>query len=69
MHVILKIHKDASSLKISFSKCHALWIEAYKKGIDQPGQIKCSQFSIKLLAVNFSDFTLDNSNRDKISYN
>ena len=24
MHAILKIHKDASILKISFSKCHAL---------------------------------------------
>ena len=40
---------------------------AYKNRIDQPGTIEWSQFSIKMVGVNFGNSILDNSNWDKKS--
>lgn len=49
----------------NLSKNQALWVRLYKK-VDQPGQTEQSQFSVKILGVNFGKSILDNSNRDKI---
>ena len=62
---IWKLYVDASSSKMNFSKCQDLWPEAYKNGIDQPGQMDWSWFSIKILGVNFGNSILDNSNWNK----
>ena len=38
--MILKLHEDASTSKVNFSKSEALWASAHKNGVDQPGQMK-----------------------------
>ena len=40
MQMILELNQDASSSKINFLKCQALWAGAYKNRIDEPGQMK-----------------------------
>ena len=45
----------------------SLWAGAYESRIHQPGQTEGSQFSIKILGVNFGNSILDNFNWDKIS--
>ena len=60
--MVLKLYEDASSSKINFPKSQALWAGIYKNRIDQPGQMKWSQFSI-----NFGNSILDDLNWDKIS--
>ena len=59
------LYEDAYSSKINFSKAKSYGLEHIK--IDQQGQMKRSQFSIKILGVNFGKSILDNSNWDKIS--
>ena len=66
--MILKLYEDASSSKINFSKTRTLKAGAYENRIDQPGQKEWSQFSIKILAVNFGHSIHDNSNWEKISH-
>ena len=63
---ILKLYEDAFSSKIKLSKSQDLWDGAYKNRIDEPGQVKWLQFSIKKLGVNFGYSILDNSNWNKI---
>ena len=38
--MILKLHEDASTSKVNFSKSEALWTSTHKNRIDQPGQMK-----------------------------
>ena len=61
------LYEDAYSSKINFSKSRVLWAGAYQNRINQQGQMKRSQSSIKILGVNFGKSILDNSNWDKIS--
>ena len=65
---ILKLYEDASSSKINF-KSQALWTGDYKNRFDKPGAMVWSNFSIKILGINFGNTTLDNSIWDKISEN
>ena len=53
-----KAWADASRSKNAFSKSHGLWDGAYKKRIDQPGQMQWSKFSIKVLGVTFGNSIL-----------
>ena len=53
-----KAWEDASRSKNAFSKSHGLWDRAYKKRIDQPGQMQWSKFSIKILGVTFGNSIL-----------
>ena len=66
---ILKLYEDASSSKINFTKSHALWAGEYKNRFDKPGTMVWSNFSNKILGINFGNATLDNSIWDMISEN
>ena len=69
LQTILKLYEDASSSKINLTKSQALWSGSYKDRYDKPGNTIWSNFSIKILGINFDNFTSDNSNWDKISAN
>ena len=49
------------------SKANAYGLEHIKNRTNQPGQMEWAQFFIKILAANFGNYILDNSNLDKIS--
>ena len=65
IQVILELYEDGSISKLNFLKTKDYGLEHIKKRIDQPGQMQWSQFSIKILGVNFSNSTLDCSNWTK----
>ena len=69
LQTILKLYEDASSSKINLTKSQALWSGSYKDRYDKPGNMIRSNFSIKILGINFDNFTSDNSNWDKVSAN
>ena len=69
LQTILKIYEDASSSKINFGKSQALWLGGYKDRYDKPGTMIWSNFSIKILGINFENFVQDNSNWEKIRDN
>ena len=63
--MILRLYQDASTSMINFLKAKehvSLWAGAYESRIHQPGQTEGSQFSIKILGVNFDNSILDNFN-------
>ena len=69
LQTILKIYEDASSSKINFGKSQASWSGGYKDRYDKPGTMIWSNFSMKILGINFDNFVQDNSNWDKIRDN
>ena len=69
IQVILNLYEKASSSKINFSKSQALWEGIYKNRYDKPENMEWSNFSIKILGINFNNFISGNSNWDKISVN
>ena len=69
LQTILKMYEDASNSKINFEKSQALWSGGYKDRYDKPGTMIWSNFSIKILGINFDNFVQDNSNWDKIRDN
>ena len=69
LQTILKLYEDASSSKINFNKSQALWSGNYKDRYDKPGNMIWSNFSIKILGINFDNFISDNSNWEKIKDN
>ena len=46
-----------------------MWSGGYKDRYDKPGTIIWSNFSIKILGINFDNFVQDNSNWDRIKDN
>ena len=61
VHVILKLHEDAYSSNINFSKANTYGIELIKKVLNKKEKQKeWSQFSIKILGVNFGNSILHN---------
>ena len=69
LQTILKIYEDASSSKSNIKKSQALWPGSYKDRCNKPGNMKWSNFSIKILGINFDNFVQDKSNWDKIRDN
>ena len=63
--VILRLYQDVSTSIINFPKAKehvSLWAGAYESRIHQPGQMEWSQFSIKILGVNFGNSIVGNFN-------
>ena len=67
IQVILKVFENACSLKINCSKVKPYELEHMKIELINPGQMEWSQFLIKVLAVNFANSILNNSNWDTTS--
>ena len=69
IEAILNSYEKASCSKINLSKSQALWAGGYKNRYDKPENLEWSNFSIKVLGINFDNFVSNNSNWDKISVN
>ena len=55
--------------KSTLIKSQALWSGSYNDRYGKPGNMIWSNFSIKILGINFDNFISDNSNWDKIKDN
>ena len=69
IQAILDLYERVSSSKINLSKSQALWAGGFTNRYDKPENMEWSNFSIKILRINFDNFISDNSNWDKISVN
>ena len=59
IQTILKLYEKASSSKINLSKSLALWAGSYKNRYYKPENMEWSNFSVKILGINFDNFISD----------